>query len=385
MDEIIKNTTYPRRGSFREVDFFSGGTGIKIKGDDRVKSFLGAFITIIIYVLLGLSTGYYILQFLDETNPKIQYNRRQLPMPSEFRFPDSGMNFFFLVTNPSPQAGTTDDFYLTIDTLKKYYTATSIYQVSNYKIDQTVTLKNETKRTNIELIPCNQTAWFNDPINQEILKQNLFTMFIIQNFGICPNMTPEVMIFGDDQTFDNGRYRFRLEICSPERCANNHSNILANSGEQSITIGAFVPSVMNSDKVNPWRGVVNLDNLVPIGMFLNTRATMSLKEVQIETDTGILISKNSLSRYAELNSIRRDYAASVTLGDPISSSSTQFGVKAFTRKPPIFELRIVSSRNSEVYSRSYVTILDLFGSIGGSIEFVVVMFAVFFNWLEVRF
>src|SRR3990167_5841103 len=354
MDEIIKNTTYPRRWSFREFDFFSGGTGIKIKGDERVKSFLGAFITIIIYVLLGLSTGYYILQFLDETNPKIQYNRRQLPMPSEFRFPDSGMNFFFLVTNPSPKAGSTEDFYLTIDTLKKYYTATSIYQVSNYKIEGTVSVKTETKRLNIELIPCNQTAWFNDPINQEILKQNLFTMFIIQNFGICPNMTPEVMIFGDDQTFNNGRYRFRLELCAADRCANNHSNILANSGEQSITIGAFVPSVMNSDKVNPWRGVVNLDNLVPIGMFLNTRATMSLKEVQIETDTGILISKNRVETRADFNSIRRDYIPIVSLGEEVSSTDSLYNVRKLTRQPPIFEFRLISSRTSEGYARSYV-------------------------------
>src|SRR3990167_1225278 len=73
------------------------------------------------------------------------------------------------------------------------------------------------------------------------------------------------------------------------------------------------------------------------------------------------------------------------MGEPIGTSTTLYSVKPLARKPPIFEFRLISSRSSEGYSRSYVTILDLFGSIGGSIEFIIVIFVVFFNWRESRY
>ena len=387
MDDIIKNTTFPRRWSFRELDFFSGGTSVKIKSDERVKSVLGAIITLVIYVLLGFFIQYFLSEFLDTSSPKIQLNTLLLDEPTKFEAKDTGLGgiyVFFLISNPSKDAGITEPYYLSYDTINKYYVSESIHEDILYKIDGLITKKVQSKKSTVKLGRCSESNWFKSSLIQNVVDSNTLMKFVIEKFAICPLFDEGLDIFGDDQSLRSARYKFTLSPCSdPTVCANAFSSLTEVSG-QAVTVGTFQPVVKSSEKEEPFGYEINLDNVVPIGLMLNSKVILSLKTSEVETDKGWFIKDVVTESKATINQLRIVYDPIVTVGDLVSdplSETLNFGVKYVGNDPPL-TIRIVSSRVKVQLSRAYIRIPELIGNIGGTIEVVVMVFLVFVHWME---
>jgi hypothetical protein len=391
MDGIIRNTTMPKKFSLRELDFFSEGASIKIKNDERVKSNFGGFLSIIIYGLLGAAIYYYLTQYLDTTNPKLQNNTRLLPNPSNFTSSKGGIGgtfLFFLITNPSDKAGVTEPKYLTMTTYSNYYLITSTYTESAYKIEGQIVKVDKTANKEpvaVKMISCKDAAWFKAEANQQTLQANNYTKFLIQEFGLCPVFTDSMSMYGDDQTLASGKYRFVLESCVAPACDPQVAfPIVLKSSGQSVTIGAFQPVVNNALKYAPFEYEINTENVIPLNQFLNSKVIMSLKELYVETDMGKFIQDTQAESRAAIGIYHVSYDPVVTVGDSDASDPTftNFNVKYVSPSVPPMTITLVSSRLSQQVSRSYDTILDLISNSGGAGEALIMILLVLFHWIE---
>lgn len=391
MDGIIRNTSIPKKFSLRELDFFSEGASVKIKSDDRVKSSFGACLSILIYGLLTAAVYYYLTKYLDETSPKLQNNKRLLPSPSNFTASQGGIAgtyLFFLVTNPSSKAGDTEPKYLTINTYKNYYAIRSTYTESKSKIDGQI-VKPDTVGAKpvkqVKVVSCAEAEWFKAEENQEILKANSYTMFLIREFGMCPVFDESISVYGDEQTLDSGKYQFVLEACQDPICDTSVAQpIISQSSGQSVTIGAFQPVVNNAKKTNPFDYEISMDSVIPLNQFLNSKVVISLKELVVETDVGKFIEDLKEESKSAINNYRVSYDPVVTIGgvDITDPNLENFFVKFVTPSVPPITITLVSSRTSEQVSRSYDTIIDLIGNAGGTAEALIMILLILFHWIE---
>ena len=100
MDSLIRNTSFPTKLRFDELDFISDGISVNVAGQDRIKSKTGAIISIILYTLLGCSIYYYLRKFLMTTEPKIQFNRSIQAQSYKYNLTETKLYFFLLIQNP---------------------------------------------------------------------------------------------------------------------------------------------------------------------------------------------------------------------------------------------------------------------------------------------
>src|SRR3990167_1054079 len=101
MDGIIRSTSLPGKLSLKELDFMTEGKGINIGGEGTPKTYFGAAASLGIYGVLILAIVYYVQEFLDETNPNVQFSRALEAKASHFRAKDMGTYVYLLVGNPN--------------------------------------------------------------------------------------------------------------------------------------------------------------------------------------------------------------------------------------------------------------------------------------------
>jgi hypothetical protein len=107
---------------------------------------------------------------------------------------------------------------------------------------------------------------------------------------LCPVFDESISVYGDEQTLDSGKYQFVLEACQDPICDTSVAQpIISQSSGQSVTIGAFQPVVELANKTSPFDYEMNLDNIIPLNQFLNSKVVISLKELLVETDVGRII------------------------------------------------------------------------------------------------
>jgi hypothetical protein len=378
---------------------------------------LGMITTLFLYTLLGLATSYYLAQFLDESSPKIQYNRIIKPQANSFSAHNMGAYFFFLIGNPASKllpatesdGVTTDDssdnagvrrrilqstasknLYLKLSEVSKYFVTTLTQEVIQFQTNpaggedyQVVQAINKT------LIPCTQAAWFNDPQFADALKENEFVNHLITKYGICIQLEDTVKIFGDQLSRKSSRLRFKLEYCdSATTCLSSSFDDVSNSDGLHMVVGSFEPAVDNSNKTNPWSYALNVDTQIGIEALSTATVTVALKSIECLTDKGAVISDVDNLTRAAIDMVRKDFTSSFQFGQDITSLLTttpsydQYSVQYIPANVSYVDIRIVASRTTEQFQRTYDTILDLFGNIGGSLDFVIIIFVILFNWLE---
>src|SRR3990167_2360410 len=108
MDKVIRNTTFPRSFDPAELDFFSGGVGIRVRGSDRVKNYFAIFLTLLAYGMLGGAGWWYVTDFFDDKNPKVVFHQKIQNQANKFQMGEIGTKFFFLVGNPQASITSTD-------------------------------------------------------------------------------------------------------------------------------------------------------------------------------------------------------------------------------------------------------------------------------------
>ena len=77
MDAFIRKIKVPKWRKWKtaeEFDYFSEGVGISFAGDDRSKTYCGFFTTLGILAFGAYLFQYYLVNALDTTSPKIQFD-----------------------------------------------------------------------------------------------------------------------------------------------------------------------------------------------------------------------------------------------------------------------------------------------------------------------
>src|SRR3990167_4942408 len=265
MDGVLKFTSVPKKLDLKELDFFSEGVGLKMGGEDRVKSYLGMFTSLCLYTLLGLATFYYLQQFLDESSPKIQYNRMIKPQASSFTVNEMGAFYFFLICNPSSklkpatesdgvttgerrrilQTTKPPNLYLTRAELEKYFVVSLSQEIIQFQTNpsggEDYQIVQAAPKT---LIPCSEAEWF-----------------------IQEKLHDSVKIFGDQLSRKSSRLRFKLDFCdstTKASCLPDGFDDILKADGLNLVVGSFEPSVDNSNKTNPWSFALNVDTQVNI-------------------------------------------------------------------------------------------------------------------------
>lgn len=419
MDGVLKFTTVPKKLDLKELDFFSEGVGLKMAGEDRAKSYLGMFTTLCLYTLLGLSTYYYLTQFLDESSPKIQYNRMIKPIANSFVVNEMGAYYFFLIGNPSSKLrpasaedGVTGDdsgerrrrlqavkpanLYLSQPELKKYFVTSLAQEIIQFQTNPTGGEDYQVVQSSAKsLIPCSQAEWFKDPKFKDALNENEFVLQLLTKYGICMQLDNNVKMFGDQLSRKSSRIRFKLDFCpstNTDCLADGFSDILKASGLNMI-VGSFEPSVDNSNKTNPWSYALNVDTQINIESLSTATVTVAMKSIECLTDKGVVISDVDNQTRAAIDAVKKDFTASFEFGEsmndalanlptPVTPAEDQYSVQYIPNEMTYVDVRFVASRTTEQFQRTYDTILDLFGNIGGSLDFVIIIFVILFNWCE---
>ena len=445
MDGIVRSTTYPKKFKFSELDFVSEGISVTLKGEDRVKTKIGACNTICLYALLIAAAFYFIRKYLDTTSPNIQYNVISVPEGNTLNITEDEIYFFVLVKNPdrtslSKEAASITDVYgetghgrppgsssrsasafhseqqssaevgthqfegkkralQTASSPKGLYVdIESFFAFFNYTLNFAV---REIKKTTAEqgyyyediryiskkLIKCSDTGWFQKDKFREVLKLNAFTYDIISKYGLCFNMTDEVILFGEASSSKHSFIEFNISLCNSTidsvTCSPNSRRKIKNSKYLSVTFGCLEPTIKNDDKFDPFGWNLNTDNIFMISAQLEVMTTVFLKRITTLTDVGTIIDSEVNQSKAAIHKVSSTFNSRLDLGSPIATPNpTKEFYTVFDNSNIFLSLIIQSSTTTEAFSRSYDKILDLFGSIGGTIDFILLLFIICFNWYE---
>jgi len=413
MDGIIRNTAVPRKLNPDELDFYSEGAGINVEGSERNRNWLGATISLSTYVLIVLATYYYLTKFLDETNPKIQFNVKTEPVSNRFNLEQVELYPFLLISNPAASKNlkyseedptfsdetdqgvdTTEgerrvlqsagvNTYLDFTNYGYYFNMSLDYRLIQYKQTQTGDIVESTTIGKRTLIPCSDAAWVKNPKYQDYLNKSPFALGLIKRYGICMDIGSNTIISGDGMTKESARLYFSLSLCNdtsplcPE--PNASWNQIANAGDLGVIIGTFEPFINNEQKKDPWNYAINTDNRIPIDALVSASASVYIKKLEAQTDFGRIIEDTKTESKAAVKNIRMDFASKLNLG---TEQASQEYTMLISQNDNFLDISFVASRTTEVFSRSYDTVLDLFGNIGGAIDFILILFTLCFNWYE---
>ena len=439
MEGIIRSTTYPRKLKVEELDFFSEGVSLTVGQEDRVKTKCGAVLTISLYTLLILSSIYYLQRFIATDDPNIQYNVVIDSNSNIINMEKSDLYFVLLIQNPYSitkvnynddyyddgsdyydengdyyddsedfydpdsdpdydpnarrilQSSTTSiNYFLSFEDLKYYFNTTVQYQAKEYKVNTTGEIFTTLTVANKTLVKCNETDWYSKDNIREAILENKFSKSTIERFGLCLKINSGTTIFGDKLTQKSALVNFVLSVCDDTSAdteaaafcvgTTNILDQLRKTGGIDITVGAIEPAINNSLKTDMFTWSLNIDNSFKVDGILNTIAEVRIKKIQAVTDHGWLIENKKTESKAAIFNMRSEFSTKFSYGDA-SPTPDQYYMLPYDDLT-IFTLNFVASRTTEEFTRSYDTILDLFGNIGGSIDFLALVLVILFHWHE---
>ena len=169
----------------------------------------------------------------------------------------------------------------------------------------------------------------------------------------------------------------RFGVCDPEFAF----TAITSASNQKVVVGNFRPVIENANQKRPFKYELDFESEVPLNVFLIGKAILSLGSLQAKTDHGLFINDWKEERKAMMNSFKVTYDPIVKVGDEISPGSDSFGVTYASSEPP-FQLKVMSSKRIKQIIRTYISIPELIGNIGGAIEAVIMIVLLLFHWLE---
>ena len=438
MDGIIRSTGIPKKFRVEELDFISEGVSLTVGKEDRIKTKFGAFLSLLVYTVLILATIYYTKKFIETEDPKIQYNMIVDSTSNKINLEDSDLYFFLFIQNPKSvpvesfptedffnnptfddyenfnpndftnpdtsgagdpgitrrvlQTGTTkENYFLSTSNLDSYFTYSLQYKVAEYTSSKTGEIFEQVNIANKTLIPCKEAAWFSDKQFREVIEENSFAKEMINQYGLCFNINKGVSLFGDSMTKKSGFLNFILSVCDETapgatNCLGqgNIFNILEKNDGIKIILGALDPSVNNTKKFNPFSWALNIENSFKIDGFLRMKANVAIKKIEAITDHGWVIENKKSLQKGALHSVNLEFSSKFRFGTQKATQADGRGEFFMTTdtNSEVFEISFGASRVVDQFTRSYDTVLDLFGNIGGSIEFVILLIVLSFHWHE---
>lgn len=104
----------------KELDFYGEEIKLTYKGDDKYKTYPGAFVSLLLIFILSAYAIYRGVILINKMNPEVSKKSflRDLNLAGEFHPADSGFNFAFQTTKPID----TSIAYFTVKLIDYYYT-----------------------------------------------------------------------------------------------------------------------------------------------------------------------------------------------------------------------------------------------------------------------
>jgi hypothetical protein len=272
--------------------------------------------------------------------------------------------------------------FLNLDNYGMYYAMALKYEIIEYKKTPTGASYQSMMAGTKDFIKCSEAAWFKNPDYQEALNQSPFARDLINDFGICFDVGNDLIIVGDNMSKKSSRLSFSLRECKAGvgNCFADATERIREAKDLYALIGSFEPAINNSNKEKPWDFGINTNHKVTIDSLVTAEANVYLKKLSTKTDWGMIIEQIKEEFKAAISHVRTEFQSKLTLGTT-TGAPNEFDMK-YLSKDSLLTVNYVASRQTEEVKRSYMTLLDLFGQIGGTIDFLIFIITLLFHWYE---
>ena len=349
--------------------------------------------------------------YVGKENPRnLQVNAPEPPLPVDPTTDGSGLTDPSTTDPGTTDPGTTDpgttddsqgeatepaaapvveDLYLNLTSLNKMFTIYFEYIQSNFTTDADGAFHREARMALQQVIPCSEAAWFRSEAYRKALDHDSFTKSLIQKYGICfayngTHSGDRTVLYGDKLSSIRGEIKLNFTECfgaaevNPECSPERLMQMYASRKPFNIDLGILSAVVDNSDKAEPFKYAISIQDMGRIESAQVSTIRVSLKSNQVLSESGAFLKEVKEETKAAVDSIRKLQklrANGLTVG--LVNADIQFNTKIFS-----YEMLIRSSRLVEQYQRQYSSIMDFFGDFGGSVEFIAFMLTLCFNWAE---
>jgi len=205
---------------------------------------------------------------------------------------------------------------------------------------------------------------------------------LIEKFGICFDLEDDLVLTGDTMSIQSSQLSFNMRICKngTGSCLADAEDKVNQAKEMTVTVGALEPYVDNKLKKDYWMYGLNTNTILSLDYIQTTVADIYLGKTEVETDYGWFVEMKEQETRGKIDRVRTEFSTKITLGHN-TGNPDEFDTK-FIRSDSLLYITFLASRNVVKISRSYDTLLDTFGSIGGSIDFFIFLITFFFHWYE---
>lgn len=273
--------------------------------------------------------------------------------------------------------------FLSLDNVGQYYSMALKYEILEYKKTGNGASYQSMVVGNKNFIKCSESEWFKNPSYQDALNQSPFAKDLINDYGICFDIGDDTIVVGDSMSKKSARLSFSVRPCTGGvgTCFADVGERLDEARDLYALVGCFEPAINNSNKANPWDFGINTNHKVAIDPLVSAVTNVYLKKLQTKTDWGLIIEKIEESFKAAIHSVVSEFQSKLVLGTSSGGTPPEYPMKVLT-KDSLLMVNYVASRQTEEVKRSYVTLLDLFGQIGGTIDFLIFVITLCFHWYE---
>ena len=306
------------------IDFTLSIVGLNYKGDRRYKSPVGGFLSIIIFLTFVATITYHLYHFFKRTSPKYV-----LEDVKYFNPPEYDLSKKFIVAITTQYNGKT---YFREDVLK--IRATHYQRIGN---DKTV--------LELEPIPCKREDFTDTEIIYDVLG--------LSN-ALCLNLSG-LSIQG---SAINNFYKYvnlKYTICEGDNCAPNIEEIIGN--ENPITYIYFLDTVFQiNNSSHPTRNFINYVDL-NISFGDSKMADIFFSKNELRIDDSYFFAAPPKRHTAYMIDSFRDMVSTRT-----------------ANQKELLSVKLLSSKNSEVYKISFMQLSELLANISALINISVLIF-----------
>lgn len=371
MDDAVSRFRIPKKLKISELDYFGEELGFNFNGDSQYRTKFGVICTMLFYSMIFLSGYYFLSKFFETKNPDVQFATYRIKQYIEADLPKKNYHIFFMLKNYHGEFLPVEDLASTL----------SVYGHSvSYKLDR------KTKKQvyvdqplDFEIVRCLNVDWYKSDLRKKYVADDSATDHLIKESAAC--ITNSSIPIKGSPVDDTYTYlSIKVLQCEPDlvgtpegerECFPEHFTGL------SMTVGIFSAGIDIENKDNPLQYGLNIENSFTISLDNFVEVGMTVKKIEVLTDHGLFYERVKKDDALVLGAIR---SSSILRKKPDGISNAQF-----VNNYPVFELKVESSNSVEQFSRSYVTMFDLFGNIGGTADMILFLIVLFYSWYNTYF
>lgn len=325
--------------TLKKLDIFGGQRGLTFSGDEKHKTVVGAFLTVI-YLLLVI---FFFILYIDEFTS---------------RFENPVVDTKKLVTQTSPHLDFDKNNFFFSFSLKykgEYVKPSELQKILDVSVKQYTTQFNtqsiiEPKSELQELKPCDETHF---TIKEKMIITNPTNSPATS--AICVSGNKSLKIDGEFYTTNKSYVNIEIKPCSNDQCRSDLSTIIE-SEQLEIIMGLIIVSINPKDIDNPYK--YHYDSNREFSLFNSKTYIRKLffQKSEIQSDTGFLNTffenKTSMNFKQEMNQDK----------DRVQATE------------PYIVLNLYSSNDIFKISRNYQKFQDLVAKIGGILSVLSLVF-----------